>query len=113
MIRHTEVLIKVSSDLYFVSLDIFLSLLCTHEYICSLPAMSPVVHSGYRLQPTPDQNSLKVLQYVERELAHFNPSKTISSHDCKPCVVLRTPVFIKSPLILGFSFLFSWKKNSL
>ncbi|KAM9455111.1 immunoglobulin-like domain-containing receptor 2 isoform 2-T2 [Clarias gariepinus] len=39
------------------------------------------VHSGYRLQPTPDQNSLKVLQYVERELAHFKPSKTISSHD--------------------------------
>ncbi|XP_034156136.2 immunoglobulin-like domain-containing receptor 2 isoform X3 [Pangasianodon hypophthalmus] len=39
------------------------------------------VHSGYRLQPTPDQSSLKVLQYVERELAHFNPSKTLSSHD--------------------------------
>ncbi|KAL7852708.1 hypothetical protein SRHO_G00184930 [Serrasalmus rhombeus] len=39
------------------------------------------VHSGFRLQPTPDQNSLKVLQYVERELAHFNPSKTLSSHD--------------------------------
>uniref|UniRef100_A0A8B9JZY2 Immunoglobulin like domain containing receptor 2 n=1 Tax=Astyanax mexicanus TaxID=7994 RepID=A0A8B9JZY2_ASTMX len=38
-------------------------------------------HSVFRLQPTPDQNSLKVLQYVERELAHFNPSKTLSSHD--------------------------------
>ncbi|TSK17781.1 Immunoglobulin-like domain-containing receptor 2 [Bagarius yarrelli] len=41
----------------------------------------PLAHSGYRLQPTPDQSSLKVLQYVERELAHFNPSKTLSSHD--------------------------------
>ncbi|XP_072513808.1 immunoglobulin-like domain-containing receptor 2 isoform X2 [Salminus brasiliensis] len=39
------------------------------------------VHSGFRLQPTPDQNSLKVLQYVERELAHFNPSKSLSSHN--------------------------------
>ncbi|XP_060754674.1 immunoglobulin-like domain-containing receptor 2 isoform X2 [Neoarius graeffei] len=44
-------------------------------------AQQSLVHSGYRLQPTPDQNSLKVLQYVERELAHFNPSKTVSSHD--------------------------------
>ncbi|XP_046694343.1 immunoglobulin-like domain-containing receptor 2 isoform X4 [Silurus meridionalis] len=40
-----------------------------------------LVHSGYRLQPTPDQNSLKVLQYVERELVNFNPSKSHSSHD--------------------------------
>ncbi|XP_026865750.2 immunoglobulin-like domain-containing receptor 2 isoform X2 [Electrophorus electricus] len=38
------------------------------------------VHNAYRLQPASDQNSLKVLQYVEKELAHFNPSKTLSSH---------------------------------
>ncbi|XP_076838713.1 immunoglobulin-like domain-containing receptor 2 isoform X3 [Brachyhypopomus gauderio] len=38
------------------------------------------VHNGYRLQPASDQNSLKVLQYVEKELAHFNPSKTLNSH---------------------------------
>ncbi|XP_047659435.1 immunoglobulin-like domain-containing receptor 2 isoform X3 [Tachysurus fulvidraco] len=44
-------------------------------------SQQPSVHGGYRLQPTPDQNSLKVLQYVERELVHFNPSKTLSSHD--------------------------------
>ncbi|KAI4875992.1 hypothetical protein NFI96_031315 [Prochilodus magdalenae] len=42
---------------------------------------SAVVHNGFRLQPMADQNSLKVLQYVERELAHFNPSKTLSSHN--------------------------------
>ncbi|KAK3530412.1 hypothetical protein QTP86_024449 [Hemibagrus guttatus] len=53
-------------------------------------SQQPLVHSGYRIQPTPDQNSLKVLQYVERELAHFNPSKTLSSHDSKPCVLLGT-----------------------
>lgn len=65
----------------------------THAH---LHTMSPVVHSGYRLQPTPDQNSLKVLQYVERQLAHFNPSKTLSSHDCKPRVVHKSAIFIKA-----------------
>ncbi|XP_062866972.1 immunoglobulin-like domain-containing receptor 2 [Trichomycterus rosablanca] len=40
----------------------------------------PSVHSGFLLQPTPDQNSMKMLQYVERELAQFNPSKTPSSN---------------------------------
>ncbi|XP_036413501.1 immunoglobulin-like domain-containing receptor 2 isoform X2 [Colossoma macropomum] len=47
----------------------------------SVENSTSAVHSGFRLQPTPDQNSMKVLQYVERELAHFNPSKTLSSHD--------------------------------
>ncbi|XP_066516277.1 immunoglobulin-like domain-containing receptor 2 isoform X2 [Hoplias malabaricus] len=47
----------------------------------SIENNSSAVHSGFRLQPTPNQNSLKVLQYVEKELAHFNPSKTLSSHD--------------------------------
>ncbi|XP_030634843.1 immunoglobulin-like domain-containing receptor 2 [Chanos chanos] len=47
----------------------------------SLESNAAAVHSAYRVQTTPDQNSLKMLQYVERELAQFNPSKTLSSHN--------------------------------
>ncbi|KAF4119200.1 hypothetical protein G5714_001251 [Onychostoma macrolepis] len=37
------------------------------------------VRSGFHLQPASDQSSLKVLQYVEKQLAQFNPSQTLSS----------------------------------
>ncbi|XP_028811171.1 immunoglobulin-like domain-containing receptor 2 isoform X2 [Denticeps clupeoides] len=37
------------------------------------------VRGVYHMQPNHEQDSLKMLQYVERELAQFNPSKTLSS----------------------------------
>lgn len=40
--------------------------------------------SGFHLQPVSDESSLKVLQYVEKQLAQFNPSQTLSSsRNCK------------------------------
>lgn len=41
----------------------------------------------YRVPSPQDQDSLRVLQYVEKQLAHFNPARSIS-HQCKP----RPPV---------------------
>lgn len=38
----------------------------------------------YRVPSPQDQNSLRVLQYVEKQLAHFNPARS-TSHQCKPC----------------------------
>lgn len=37
----------------------------------------------YRIPTPQDQDSLRVLQYVEKQLAHFNPARSIS-HQCKP-----------------------------
>ncbi|XP_034050424.1 immunoglobulin-like domain-containing receptor 2 isoform X2 [Thalassophryne amazonica] len=36
----------------------------------------------YRVPSTQDQDSLKVLQYVEKQLAQFNPSRSISQQSC-------------------------------
>lgn len=36
----------------------------------------------YRVPTPQDQDSLRVLQYVERQLAHFNPARS-TSHQCK------------------------------
>lgn len=38
----------------------------------------------YRVPTPQDQNSLRVLQYVEKQLAHFNPAGS-TSHKCKSC----------------------------
>lgn len=40
----------------------------------------------YRVPTPQDQDSLRVLQYVEKQLAHFNPARS-TSHQCK----LRKP----------------------
>lgn len=36
----------------------------------------------YRVPSSQDQDSLRVLQYVEKQLAHFNPARS-TSHQCK------------------------------
>ncbi|KAA8595863.1 hypothetical protein FQN60_011154, partial [Etheostoma spectabile] len=36
----------------------------------------------YRVASPQDQDSLRVLQYVEKQLAHFNPSRSISHQSC-------------------------------
>ncbi|XP_028258299.1 immunoglobulin-like domain-containing receptor 2 isoform X2 [Parambassis ranga] len=36
----------------------------------------------YRVPSSQDQNSLRVLQYVEKQLAHFNPARSISHQSC-------------------------------
>ncbi|XP_047437569.1 immunoglobulin-like domain-containing receptor 2 isoform X1 [Mugil cephalus] len=36
----------------------------------------------YRVPTPQDQDSLRVLQYVEKQLAHFNPSRSISHQSC-------------------------------
>ncbi|XP_038139193.1 immunoglobulin-like domain-containing receptor 2 isoform X3 [Cyprinodon tularosa] len=49
-------------------------------------AVSPVpmhaVGMPYRVPSPQDQNSLRVLQYVEKQLAHFNPSRSSSRQTC-------------------------------
>ncbi|KAM4744404.1 uncharacterized protein FYW61_000497 isoform 2-T2 [Anableps anableps] len=49
-------------------------------------AVSPVpmqaVGIPYRVPSPQDQNSLRVLQYVEKQLAHFNPSRSNSKQSC-------------------------------
>ncbi|XP_055062319.2 immunoglobulin-like domain-containing receptor 2 isoform X6 [Misgurnus anguillicaudatus] len=49
----------------------------------SVQTNSTTGRSGFHPQPSSDQNSLKVLQYVEKQLAEFNPSspKHSSSRD--------------------------------
>lgn len=41
------------------------------------------VRSGYRLQASQCQDAMKVVYYVERDLAQFHPTKG-GSHPCKP-----------------------------
>lgn len=50
-------------------------------YLSSAASMDngSAVRSGFHLQPVPDHSSLKMLQYVEKQLAEFNPSHTPSS----------------------------------
>ncbi|XP_034437645.1 immunoglobulin-like domain-containing receptor 2 isoform X2 [Hippoglossus hippoglossus] len=36
----------------------------------------------YRVPSPQDQDSLRVLQYVEKQLAHFNPSRSVSHQSC-------------------------------
>uniref|UniRef100_A0A8C6WM20 Ig-like domain-containing protein n=1 Tax=Neogobius melanostomus TaxID=47308 RepID=A0A8C6WM20_9GOBI len=38
------------------------------------------VSAPYRVPSSQDQNSLRVLQYVEKQLAHFNPARSTSHH---------------------------------
>ncbi|XP_068614898.1 immunoglobulin-like domain-containing receptor 2, partial [Brachionichthys hirsutus] len=40
------------------------------------------VGAPYRVPSPQDQDSLRVLQYVEKQLAHFNPSRSISQQSC-------------------------------
>ncbi|XP_067298454.1 immunoglobulin-like domain-containing receptor 2 isoform X2 [Pseudorasbora parva] len=47
----------------------------------SLENNGSAVRSGFHLQSASDQSSLKVLQFVEEQLAQFNPSQTLSSRD--------------------------------
>ncbi|KAM3876890.1 immunoglobulin-like domain-containing receptor 2 [Diretmus argenteus] len=50
----------------------------------SLLAAVPMraVGLSYRLPSSQDQDSLKVLQYVEKQLAHFNPGRSMSPQSC-------------------------------
>ncbi|XP_056592262.1 immunoglobulin-like domain-containing receptor 2 isoform X4 [Triplophysa dalaica] len=48
-------------------------------HLSSVESNGTTMCSGFHLQPASDQNSLKVLQYVEKQLAEFNPSQTLSS----------------------------------
>ncbi|XP_040061098.2 immunoglobulin-like domain-containing receptor 2 isoform X1 [Gasterosteus aculeatus] len=40
------------------------------------------VGAPYRVPSSQDQDSLRVLQYVEKQLAHFNPARSISHQTC-------------------------------
>lgn len=37
--------------------------------------LSPAVRKGYRIQTDKDRDSMKVLYYVEKELAQFDPAR--------------------------------------
>ncbi|KAG7266985.1 hypothetical protein CRUP_010519, partial [Coryphaenoides rupestris] len=46
-------------------------------FVSGVPAMVPIAPPS--LPSTQDQNSLRVLQYVEKQLAHFNPRRSHAS----------------------------------
>ncbi|KAF7212341.1 immunoglobulin-like domain-containing receptor 2 isoform X1 [Nothobranchius furzeri] len=46
------------------------------------PVPMPAVAIPYRVPTPQDHNSLRVLQYVEKQLANFNPSRSISQQSC-------------------------------
>ncbi|XP_028292132.1 immunoglobulin-like domain-containing receptor 2 isoform X2 [Gouania willdenowi] len=50
----------------------------------SVVATVPMCAVGvpYRMPSSQDQDSLRVLQYVEKQLAHFNPARSTSHHSC-------------------------------
>ncbi len=65
--------------------------------IVRLCVSTSTVRSGYRLKASPDQDSMKVLYYIEKELAQF-PSAKMAALKRKPtqtgpvsviCVVVR------------------------
>ncbi|XP_017294183.1 immunoglobulin-like domain-containing receptor 2 isoform X3 [Kryptolebias marmoratus] len=50
-----------------------------------IAAVSPVpVPAVYCVPPPQDPGSLRLLQYVEKQLANFNPSRSISQKSCSP-----------------------------
>lgn len=62
--------------------------------VCAVP-IHPV-GLPYRVPSPQEQDSLRVLQYVEKQLAHFNPARSIS-HQCKTHSSMLE-VFPRSPV---------------
>ncbi|CAN9507195.1 unnamed protein product [Ophioblennius macclurei] len=50
--------------------------------LTSVPMHAMGVGLPYRVATPQDQDSLRVLQYVEKQLAHFNPARSASHHSC-------------------------------
>lgn len=59
--------------------------------------------SGYRLQASQCQDAMKVVYYVERDLAHFHPTKG-ACHPCKPVCSQHVSVFVCEKGRLNFHF---------
>ena len=53
---------------------------CTFVCVC---VSTSTVRSGYRVKASPDQDSMKVLYYIEKELAQF-PSAKMAALKRKP-----------------------------
>lgn len=62
---------------------------------CVSPVPMHAVGVPYRVPSPQEQDSLRVLQYVENQLAHFNPARSIS-HQCK----IHKPILWLHSLIL-------------
>ncbi len=60
----------------------FMSLCVYMLYLCVCVSTS-TVRSGYRLKASPDQDSMKVMCYIEKELAQF-PSAKMAALKRKP-----------------------------
>lgn len=51
----------------------------------------PTVRKGYRIQADKDRDSMKVLYYVEKELAQFDPTKRMRERcEKKPCPAISS-----------------------
>ncbi|XP_029954267.1 immunoglobulin-like domain-containing receptor 2 isoform X2 [Salarias fasciatus] len=50
--------------------------------LTAVPMHAVGVGVPYRVPSPQDQDSLRVLQYVEKQLAHFNPARSTSHHSC-------------------------------
>lgn len=44
-------------------------------FLAHLPVLSSTVRKGYRIQADKERDSMKVLYYVEKELAQFDPAR--------------------------------------
>lgn len=62
------------------------------------------VRSGYRLKASPDQDSMKVLYYIEKELAQF-PSNKMAALKRKPAQI--RPVYVICVAACAWSVWFS------
>lgn len=62
---------------------------------CVSPVPMHTVGVPYRVPSPQDQDSLRVLQYVEKQLAHFNPARSIS-HQCKLHKPILWPYLLKN-----------------
>lgn len=50
-------------------------LVLTWVFLSCFPFLSLAVRKGYRIQADKDRDSMKVLYYVEKELAQFDPAR--------------------------------------
>lgn len=58
------------------------------------PVLSPTVRKGYRIQADKERDSMKVLYYVEKELAQFDPARRMRGR-CEHLLVSCDLCFIK------------------
>lgn len=63
--------------------------------------LSSTVRKGYRIQADKERDSMKVLYYVEKELAQFDPARRMRGR-CEHVVVLWDLCLVRGLATKGF-----------